>query len=559
MSETPPPVPGLPSDTWVTAVDTPRERDDLPVWGTPATGEDDGWERLSAKKLVLDPLSALKSMAIPIIAVAVGSSTAGTDLWISLALGGGLLLMSFFAVIPWFTERYRVTDQRLQFRKGLLSKTVMSAPLDRIRSVDLEANLLHRILGLRNVQIGTGVDNDRIELDGMNVARAEALRQYLLDRRAQNARLAAAATVDAAVGDDEAIDAEAAATDDTRGAASPEQVLAVLNWRWLRFAPFDLTRLAVIVAAVGFLGQILGENLVPDSFLENVDDRTRSYVEASVTMFVITLVIGAVASWLLVAVLGYVIQWWGLKLARSDGSLHLTHGLLTTRSISVEEKRVRGVEIREPLLLRPVKGAELSTLATGVGTGGKTGILPQAPTPLVRRIGEDVAGAAGVLTMPLVRHPAAARRRAHVREQWGTITLLVLGWAVHGLFVRFSEFQPELWWFLVPGAIYLVLAPIFAELAYAHLGHALTDDHLIVGSGTTARVRTVLEVDGIIGWVVERSPFQRRLGLCTLTATTAAGGEKVEILDVEEDVAIALIQRATPDSVAPFLRTGNDV
>ena len=46
----------------------------------------------------------------------------------------------------------------------MLSSTLVTAPLDRVRSVDLESSLLHRILGLKKVQIGTGVDDDRITL-----------------------------------------------------------------------------------------------------------------------------------------------------------------------------------------------------------------------------------------------------------------------------------------------------------------------------------------------------------------------------------------------------------
>ena len=57
-----------------------------------------------------------------------------------------------------------------------------------------------------------------------------------------------------------------------------------------------------------------------------------------------------------------------LRLTREDGTLHLTAGLFTTRSISVEETRVRGVLLNEPVLLRMVGGAQLSTLSTGVGT-----------------------------------------------------------------------------------------------------------------------------------------------------------------------------------------------
>jgi putative membrane protein len=92
----------------------------------------------------------------------------------------------------------------------------------------------------------------------------------------------------------------------------------------------------------------------------------------------------------------------------------------------------------------------------------------------------------------------------------------------------------------------LPLAAAVAEASYGHLGHALDPTHLTVGQAQVARVRTVLETDGIIGWVLAESWFQRRLGLADLVATTAAGAEKVLLRDVPRDRAIALADAATP-------------
>ncbi|MDN5894500.1 MAG: PH domain-containing protein, partial [Nocardioides sp.] len=110
------------------------------------------------------------------------------------------------------------------------------------------------------------------------------------------------------------------------------------------------------------------------------------------------------------------------------------------------------------------------------------------------------------------------------------------------------------WW--VAAVVLLPLAALgaaVAELAYRHLGHALTSEHLVAGSGSLSRTREVLERDGVIGWVVSQSWFQRRRGLSTLIATTAAGAEKVTVLDVPLDVAVRFADRATPGMLTDFL------
>ena len=87
-------------------------------------------------------------------------------------------------MLPWLTTFYRTTDTQFQIRSGLLNKKTKTAPLDRVRSVDLEASLLQRIVGLSKVQIGTGVDDDRMTLNSVTATEATDLRSFLLSRRA---------------------------------------------------------------------------------------------------------------------------------------------------------------------------------------------------------------------------------------------------------------------------------------------------------------------------------------------------------------------------------------
>jgi putative membrane protein len=53
---------------------------------------------------------------------------------------------------------------------------------------------------------------------------------------------------------------------------------------------------------------------------------------------------------------------------------------------------------------------------------------------------------------------------------------------------------------------------------------------------------------------VSRSFFQRRAGLVTLTATTAAGDQAYAILDVTPDEAVRVAEAAAPGLLAPFLQ-----
>jgi putative membrane protein len=321
------------------------------------------------------------------------------------------------------------------------------------------------------------------------------------------------------------------------------RVLAEIDWAWLRFAPFSLGRLVVVAAAVGAVSQF-GDQLPVADTAESAWHLVHRF---ALPLAIGGLIIGGLVSWVMVAVTGYIIQWWNMRLSREAGSLHLTAGLFTTRSITVEEQRVRGVEMKEPVLLRLVGGAELSTLATGVGSGGVTAILPPCPQDVARSVGADVLETATPMTVPLTRHGPAARRRVWLRHLWGALFVIAIP-LVTMIWVELPAWVP-----VVVAVGSLTFAALAATASYRHLGHATTPDHLVVGSGELTRVRTVLEHDGIIGWVVHQSWFQRRLALATLTATTAAGAERVVARDIPLTAAIRLADTSTPGVLSGFL------
>ena len=99
----------------------------------------------------------------------------------------------------------------------------------------------------------------------------------------------------------------------------------------------------------------------------------------------------------------------------------------------------------------------------------------------------------------------------------------------------------------------MVAALALAADRYRSLGHAAAGTALVTRHGSLVRRRCALDTGGIIGWNLERSFFQRRAGLATLVATTAAGRQSYEVQDVEVDEAIRLAERLLPGLLDPFL------
>lgn len=513
--------------------------------GIPEPG--DGWVRLSPLKLLLDPIKTLGQFLVPGLIAIFGVSQSDSRSWmffLPLMVLGPII----FGLLPWFVTHYRMTETQFQLRTGLLNKKTSTAPLDRVRSVDLEASLLHRILGLQKVQIGTGVDDERITLDALATADAARLREVLLRlSAAEEVPPPSPGPVDIAWDSpDQPVGLPAETVPAPVRPAAPAHELARIDWSWLRFAPFSLSKLVVVAGALGVLSQFADELPIWDA------DTARSawewITQWALVVLVPVLFVIALVGWLVISVGGYVMQWWNFRLTRDRGNLHLSSGLFTTKSVTVEEAKVRGVELTEPVLLRVVGGAELSTLTTGLESG-TTQVLPPCPSDVATRVGTDVLTDPEAMTTELTSHGSRARRRCWFRELSGALVVPL----VAGLVNWRWDFFPWTWWW-IGAALFMVVQVFAAEAAYRHLGHALTSRHLVAGSGTFTRIRTALETDGIIGWNVDQTIFQRRVGLATLTATTAAGSESVVIRDIDLAAAVALADSATPGMLTPFLQ-----
>src|SRR5262249_43923965 len=133
-------------------------------------------------------------------------------------------------------------------------------------------------------------------------------------------------------------------------------------------------------------------------------------------------VVGATIGFIVVAsTAGYVLAFWNFRLTRHrGGTLHITRGLVTSRATSIEESRLRGAELSEPLLLRAVGGARTLAITTGLRVGrgaerGGTMLMPPGPRAAAVRIAADVIGTVTPFTAPLLAHGRRARLRRYVR------------------------------------------------------------------------------------------------------------------------------------------------
>lgn len=495
--------------------------------GATPVAADEQWHRLSPRMLLIHPVIELGRAVPALLGLLIAGSANGDGLRWSL-IGTGVVL--FLSLSRWFTTRLRITPEQVQLRHGLFRRRTTAAPLDRIRTVDVTSHLMHRALGLARVAIGTGTSDrrgrGRLVLDGLPVEAAGRLRYDLL--HGGRSRPPAAAV------------------------AADEQLIAVLDPGWVRYAPFTLSGALTAVIVYGFGVRLNREAHVNVLKTGPLHAAGRSLRDAPVAVDVLAVAVAVLVFVALASLAGYVLAFWGFRLTRHHGgTLHVTRGLLTSRATSIERRRLAGIELSEPLLLRMVGGARTLAVATGLRArrgaerGGEV-LLPPAPRPVAVGVAGVVLDGARALAVPLRPHPPAARRRRLLRAVAGFCLLPLYFLLGHWIGGRSLVF--------VAGAAGLV--PLAVPLAldrYRSLGHELVDGYVVSRFGSLVRRHSAIATSGVIGWNLRSTFFQRRSGLTTLTATTAAGKQRYRVVDLDARDAVAFADAALPGLLRDFL------
>ena len=478
------------------------------------------WQRLSPRMLLVHPVHELLRELPLLIGGLVLGSTTGNQSWTVAVLA----LSAVVGVARWFTTSYRIESDpesgQVQLRAGLLHRKVLSVPRNRIRSVQTDARLLHRLLGLAVLRVSTGQEaraEHGFELNAVTVDQVPRLRAILLAESPQ--------PVDAPT-------------------AEPEATSTVLaRWQpsWLRYAPLSISGLLTMAAAAGLIYQTGAVGPLQHSRLAESALEAAQRLGIAATVAVIAAVV-LVAS-LLLAVLRSLLTYGNLVLWRRADVLHLRHGTLRLRERTYDMSRLRGGTLRQPLLVRVVGGAALDAVMTGVhGAGESSVLLPPCPRSTAESVLTGLVGDPTVVTGPLRGHGRRAATRRWTRAL-GVPVLTGVALAVVTVLVGISAVPAWLWtaWVAVTAWCALLAADRVGAL-----GHRVDSRWLVMRAGSWERRRDCLATAGIIGWTVRQSPLQRRAGVATLVAATAAGTKRYPLIDVPENQAWAVAAEASP-------------
>ncbi|MFW7413835.1 PH domain-containing protein [Demequina sp. SO4-18] len=428
----------------------------------------------------------------------------GAVVILALTLGAGYL--------QWRVNMYRLGDEAVQQRKGILFRQQRQARLDRLQAVDVVQPLLARFFGFAELRIEVaGGENSGIVLEYLRLGDAEAMRNELLALAAGVKRAKAAgqeATVDAVAGSGTAADAGAADADkaslrDIAGMPAGDVETQAAPEREIYAVP--LSRLALSIVLTGpfiFLVSLpiivgLAVLLLP----LDLDD-------------VVAMTIGAGLFTVLPAVFGLLGFFWsrlnsgfGFKAALSPDGIRLRHGALETRRQTVPPGRVQAVRFQQTLLWRRKDWWRVT-----INVAGYQDEQENVSTLLPVGSRQDALTALW-LVLPDLGDPDPA----------GTVSTALSGTGdEHGFTASSTR------------------ARLFDPIQWRQRGVRATDRALMIRRGRLSREMFVVPHERTQSLQLRQGPWEKRRGLASFVVHSTNGPVKpvAEHLDVEDGIAL---------------------
>ncbi|WP_161569526.1 PH domain-containing protein [Veronia nyctiphanis] len=328
-----------------------------------ATSNSVGWRRLSPIALLYVLVNILKFAASNILyllpALVVGWNTViEYPHYLALAALLMLTLVSVYSVLTFRAYRYRVHQGHVEIRSGVLQKTALDLPYERIQNVRIVQPIYYRFTGHVCVELDTAGSSDQeAKLYALSKSYAEDLKAEILQK--------------VALGADINVDAESTFADHSGE--------VIINQRSL----FDLVlhgissnRVWIMLGALSpFTDEIIDYLEAASSYLDldliAMLDPTKSSL-VTVVVFFLSLALTVFLVLVSLSILGAIITFYGFTLSRDDERYIRRSGLLTKHEVTIKLSRLQQIVLKRDWLDMLLGRVNVKLLQSGSTNNSET-------------------------------------------------------------------------------------------------------------------------------------------------------------------------------------------
>lgn len=407
----------------------------------------------------------------------------------------GVGILGFW--LAWRMREFRVTDEVVELRSGILFRTQRRARLDRVQGININRPLIPRVFGTARLEISVAGNDAGVKLDYLGSAAADRLRTDVLDLASGAQRRSPASDAGAGPGPGGVVGrrvGEFLAPELSREEAARSSVVHVSVRRLLGSLVLrDSTLLLLLLLVAGVV------------WIVNTD-----------SWFVL---FGLIPS--LLGLAGFIARRFSRSLrytiAGSESGIRIGSGLASTRNETLPPGRIHSIEISQPLLWRiagwwQIRITRAASMKDQDGGGNDNVVLPVGDITDVRRVLELLV-------------PSAPG------SELDEMLAVGLTGAAHS-----SD----------GGARYVTTPArgrLWRPFSWRRNGVALHDRHLLMRKGRIWRSLIVVPLARMQGVSLHQGPLYRPTRLAHVRAHIVAGPIVASVGALDADAAVDLLER----------------
>jgi len=447
--------------------------------------------------------------------------------WMIIALVGVCLLILTSAIIDWAMFRYRLFDDKLGIRQGLIFKKAHEIPLSKIQNIRLEQPLYFRPMGLYSLVVETaGSKKDEAVLAAVSYQQAIELKQRLVNPQHS-------------FDSDCKVDTSGHLTPNlTATEASPANNQAPLVLKKMKalllFGLYQNNLFWFAIIAGPIIGQFDWEALANTEqalTLLHWYEQTIAVNLLLQLLFACSMLIGFYLLLSLISMTASVLKYYPYRLSLSGDTLHRTGGVIAKQNDALTQHRIQVIRFTQPIIgrflklwtinFKQVKGTEVEQVAK------KHMLVPSMTREAIEELMPKLPGLVSVSsTLP---HSYSG---IHLGWFWRRGFLPLLIPMVNTLFLGLTPFTELLWFAAISFVIGLYLR--YRQWGYLHQG-----DDCWVHTGMLGRTWHLIALKKVQHVAITQTPSQKRKQLASLELGLASGPLTIPYMPLADARAIA--------------------
>ncbi len=440
---------------------------------------------------------------VAIILIAIGSLTRKEKpffVW-ALSLGGIALFVFGKAFLEYFFFSFHVTDGQLIIRKGIFSKKTLIIPFERIQTVQLHQNLLHKIINHCKVAIDTaGSEETEVAIQSLSYTKAISLKELL-----------------------------------TQQVASPIANEDIVE-RTIRLSSRDLFKMAVSANHLETFGLLFAfviarfedvKDLLGFDAYDWVEEQGKGVVVT--TQMIGILIFFALAFSILISVMRIVLKFSDLTIQFSDKGFQLRHGLLSSQQQFIGSKKIQFIQWNANWIRR-----KIGMYMFHVKTVGETDLKKKQKihVPITRDEQLHMLGNYYQDDLPSSNTEAGNIQPQYFYRQVLLIVLPITVVAITAIWIWWS-------WYALLILIWSFNYTIKTKIYQKNFKIWVNNNAIEISKGVWGRQRLVINWHNLQVITVQQSIYQRRKGFASLSLQTASGDVNIPYLKMEEAQMLA--------------------